>query len=64
MGEILHFIGSFEFDQDGYFEHKPNLKEPDTCSLNDEGGASADDPRVMFKVLLLAPRPHLRPPPY
>ena len=46
--------GSFAFALDYLVEHELDLKTMDAQFNNDEVGASAYDPRVMLKIVLLA----------
>ncbi len=46
--------GSFAFALDYLVDHELDLREMDARFKNDEVGASAYDPRVMLKVVLLA----------
>ena len=46
--------GSFEFALDHLVEHELELSDLDARFDNDETGASAYDPRVMLKIVLLA----------
>lgn len=46
--------GSFAFALDYLVDHELDLSELDTRFKNDETGASAYDPRVMLKIVLLA----------
>ena len=46
--------GSFEFALDHLVDHELDLAELDAKFNNDEVGASAYDPRVMLKIVLLA----------
>ena len=45
--------GSFEFTLDHLVDHELDFSELDARFENDETGASAYDPRVMFKIVLL-----------
>jgi transposase len=46
--------GTFEFALDHLVDHELDLNALDACFNNDEVGASAYDPRVMLKIVLLA----------
>ena len=46
--------GSFEFALDHLVDHELDLSALDAKFRNDETGASAYDPRVMLKIVLLA----------
>ena len=46
--------GSFEFALDHLIDHELDLSALDARFRNDETGASAYDPRVMLKIVLLA----------
>lgn len=46
--------GTFEFALDALVDHELDLSELDARFRNDETGASAYDPRVMLKIVLLA----------
>jgi hypothetical protein len=45
--------GTFEFALDHLVDHDLDLSTLDTKFRNDEVGASAYDPRVMLKIVLL-----------
>ena len=45
--------GSFEFTLDHLVDHELDFSELDARFKNDETGASAYDPRVMLKIVLL-----------
>ena len=55
--------GSFAFALNYLVDRELDLAPLDAQFKNDEVGASAYDPRVMLKIVLLAlqPRPHLQP---
>ena len=46
--------GSFEFELDHLIDNELDLGALDARFCNDETGASAYDPRVMLKIVLLA----------
>lgn len=45
--------GTFEFALDHLVDNEPDLRALDARFCNDETGASAYDPRVMLKIVLL-----------
>lgn len=49
--------GTFEFALDHLIDHELDLGALDACFRNDTTGASAYDPRVMLKIVLLGYKP-------